>query len=85
MKPTFPCLETTIDCSVGDRTVRLWIGQDDLKEDLSYEVGLISKIKLMDGLQTKDMIYKLIALVPKLNAVQVKLGSVGVMIYTVDF
>lgn len=95
----YPCIESTIDISIGDKFVRLWI---DIDEVVSVGNGLlVDKIteRLATVEETAASFVRWVAfLVPRLNAVQVRtslgrldhpklkgLSQQGVVVYLVDF
>lgn len=92
----YPCIESTIDIAPESSTlsVRLWINQEQLPDSLREELGIKGKIfKFITNEEPKDVkstIEYVVRNFPSwskqtLNAVQVKRGDVGVVVYLVDF
>lgn len=81
----YPCVESTIDIVVDDFNVRLWINRREIPETLEEEQKLAQTIFKFTGHSMQGLIKKIINLVPNLNAVQVRNGAVGCVVYTVDF
>lgn len=92
IKPLYPCIETTLDVTVGDRTVRLWINETDIEfHDYVVTINKVKDFLREDAPTTKQILQFVTKEIQNLNAVQVldseyydgvKLGKV---IYTVDF
>ena len=87
----YPCIENQLDLTFGDKTIRLWIDEDEVKEDYA-NIGIYRNIS--DHLETKPTNRELVKLIkkdiPRLNAIQVvssitKNLSQGPMVYFVDF
>ncbi len=84
----YPCVESTIDCLVGDLNVRLWINKETIPNDLRREQEFTNRVRALSGYQIPNLIRKIIDIMPKdlkLNAVQVRDGIVGTVVYTADF
>jgi hypothetical protein len=78
----YPCIESTLDFSIKDYKVRLWINEETLK-DVDNEI--IENVKNFNG-DKVEIIEWCAANIPNINAVQV-IGSDGrgIVAYTVDF
>ena len=92
----FPCIESTLDYRVFGHAVRLWIDKKELPENNEVELKIISKLKEMPisafrPSNDKELIEKLLELIPqwvpdiKINAIQVRAGDTGLMVYCVPF
>lgn len=84
----FPCVESTIDCVVDDFNVRLWINKSVIPNDLRREQEFTNRLRRLTGYQMSNLIRKIIDIAPKdlkLNAVQVRNGVVGTVVYCVEF
>lgn len=84
----YPCIESTIDCLVDDFNIRLWINKDSIPNSLRREQEFTNRIRTLTGYKMPTLIRKIIEIVPKdlqLNAVQVRDGIVGTVVYTTSF
>jgi len=86
----YPCIESTIDLTLKNFEVRLWINQKDIPVNFAEEKKLADDITAFAGDKTLKHIIEYCATLPNVNAVQVrtykdKKANYGVVIYTVDF
>lgn len=82
----FPCCEATVDCIVGGINVRLWIDkQGKIPNSLKEEQELIKQYMRMEGEDADYLLDWSIKNIPSLNAVQVRDGAVGRVVYTRPF
>lgn len=81
----YPCIETTIDCVASGFDVRLWINHKEIPKDHEMEEKLAARIENLSKSSINVLLQKIIKMVPNLNAVQIRDGLVGTVVYTVDF
>ena len=83
----FPCIESTLDITLGSRTIRLWINRKDIPENsdlLEYEKQIIK-----NWLLPKREFLLWASELPNINAIQLleRVGDIkyGTVVYTVPF
>ena len=81
----FPCIETTLDTKIGEHDIRLWIDREDIPTSLEKEKSLVDDIKKLSVLPIDNFVESIKIIFPKVSAIQVREGEVGVVIYTTDF
>lgn len=81
----YPCVEATVDYNLDFYTIRLWINQTDVPQNDQEALRAREIIKSLKIRSRAEILNFLIENIPNLNAVQIKSGDVGVVIYTVDF
>ena len=86
----YPCIETTHDIYLsGELLVRLWINKDEIPA--KFDESIEEAVREINFENHKDLIEKIIEVIPNLNAVQINFIdnereiSRGVVVYTVDF
>lgn len=79
----YPCVEVTLDITLGERIVRLWINHDqtlidgevipdsDAFASVESMADFIAKESGLELLETSYLVKELIRIVPNLNAVQI--------------
>lgn len=81
----YPCIESTIDAVIDGYNVRLWINKGAIPNNLRREQEIHNQIVRFTGYQIPSLIKKIIGVVPDLNAIQVRDGIVGTVVYTTSF
>lgn len=82
----YPCVESTVNVFVGGLTVRLWIDQNGyIPDDHAKEQELIKRLMRLEGYSINGILAWCLEMVSNLNAVEVRNGAIGTVVYKVDF
>lgn len=87
----FPCVESTADLDIGDRIIRLWINETEVKDFYADNEGIIKNLRnfLREWRANTEIVEFICTNVPRANAVQIKdkegVDQQGVVAYLVSF
>jgi len=83
----YPCIESRLDCEIQGITVRLWINQEEIPLDYKREKEILRAMARMPwfGPTTDEILNWVLNNVENLNAVEVRAGPVGTVVYTRAF
>lgn len=97
MKKPYPCIESTLDITVRQGTIRLWIQEKEIKDSYMANSGYAKGIQsfIEEGFHRKnniDIAEFIIREIPNVNAIQIipvkgdsRGFDEGMVVYTVDF
>lgn len=89
-KMPYPCIELTLDVVLADgRTVRMWI-DGTAQQSLTRDIPMLNDLRetiLVIGTHCPDdaHLIRTIQTFPNVNAVQIKRGEIGIVVYFVEF
>lgn len=81
------CIESTIDLQIGDYGVRMWIDKPEIPKDHREDQEVMKRLLKLTykPITERKLLDWCMANVPNLNAVQVRNGAVGTVLYTKAF
>lgn len=92
----YPCVESTLEISTGNRTLRLWVNVKDIPENFGLQTSVEEiKNKMLAEPDHKKLLEWAILTIPNINAIQILIDysqgyeeygvRFGTVVYTVPF